>query len=170
MAFSCKRGRPHLHRQKKDTGTAELAARHAKGFTMEPLDICLKRNLISEEQHAAGMHLRWLHSLRFGAPTVRAYDHSDMGGRSIAVRDETWRAGRESEYEQSIRLLKTDGLHIMVTNTVIFNHFPRFLLPSRIGHNAESASEVYNKELSLLQEGLTLLHSVFWVQKRQKSG
>lgn len=165
MGFSSKRGRPCLHRPEKDTGTRELAARHAEGHTMEALDICLKRNLISDEAHRAGLHLRWLYSLRFGAPTVRAYDHSNLGGSTLRKEHDPWRARREQEYEQAITQLKQINAANMVSNVAIFNRFPRFLLPPRtvgaLARRTEISQEINLQELAKLQEGLALLQQLF---------
>lgn len=165
MAFSSRRGRPRLERAKKDCGTKELAQRHAAGLTMEALDMCLKRGLISEEEHKAGMHLRWLYTLRFGAPTIAAYDHAAIQGRNLKKEDDAWRGRREKEYEQAMAWLKGEGAHIMVGNVAIFNRFPRFLFPSKIRllteKHAEIAQITHMQELQTLQQGLSLLHEIF---------
>lgn len=172
MPFSTKRGRPSLQRYKRDTGTQELAVRHAKGLTMEPIDMCLKRDFISEEEHAAGLHLRWLYSLRFGAPSIRAYDHSDLGGKNTAMRDENWHSCRESEYEQAVKILMAKGAHIIVINTVVFNRFPRFLHPPKtcdvLGRNMKMAQEINAQEIALLKDGLALLGKEFAFMRQGK--
>lgn len=165
MGFSSKRGRPCLNRPEKDMGTRELAAHHKEGHTMEALDICLNRNLISDEAHRAGLHLRWLYSLRFGTPTIRAYDHSNLGGRALRKEHDPWRARREQEYEQAITQLKQINAAIMVSNVAIFNRFPRFLLPPRtvgaLAKRTEISQETHRQELAILQEGLALLQQLF---------
>lgn len=172
MSFSLKRGRPRVSRPRIDTGTAELAARHAKGLTMEVLDSCLKSRLIANEEHAAGMHLRWLYSLRFGSPTVRAYMPDDARGRNITKHDEQWRRCRESEYEKAIQALKAIDAHIMVTNIVIFNRVPRFLQPMKItalSVRMAALQEMRTRELVLFQEGLRLLVSLFMAMRDKRA-
>jgi hypothetical protein len=158
MAFSSKRGRPALNRPKNDTGTKELAARHARGLTLEPLDLCLKRGVISEAQHRAGIHFRWLHTLRFGAPTVSAYDAANLGGKVTGMNNDlAWKAEREREYEEAVVALKHINAYACVSNLCIFGRYPKFLFPTR--DNEE--------EMQLLQEGLDMLERKFFIEKRK---
>ena len=71
MAFSTRRGRPPRPRlDDNDNGTPELQFKRALGVTREPIDLCLERNLITPDHHWCSLHLRWLYTLRYGAPAI----------------------------------------------------------------------------------------------------
>src|SRR4030067_3584155 len=80
MRFNTKRGHPLLNHQEKDAGTDELRQKRAKCLTMEPLDLYFKQGLISSDQHWAGIHLRWLYTIRFGSASIRSLDYTATGG------------------------------------------------------------------------------------------
>lgn len=167
MAFQTKRGRPPVDRPKHDTGTKELAARHAQGFTLEPLDYCLKRQIISEAQHRSGIHLRWLHTLRFGAPTVSAYDASNMGGKSLQNdNDQEWKEEREKQYEAAICALKRINAHRIVMDVCIFSYHPSFLLPARA--LTQAMAELRMADMVRLREGLDVMQRMFFLNYQKK--
>lgn len=97
------------------------------GETMEALDLCLERRLISPQQHWCGIHLRWLYTLRHGAPGVRTLDPTHLGGCEIKNDDPTWRAARELEYNEALNLLAKSGHALLVMNLCIYNERPAFL-------------------------------------------
>lgn len=100
-----RRGRPRALRPTRDQGTPELIRKRTVGETVEALDLYLARGQISEGQHRAGLRLRWLFTLRYGAPSLRALDLSC--GVDTVVRDDdpAWRAERELEFAQGAERL-----------------------------------------------------------------
>src|SRR5262245_3053505 len=110
LRFPKKRGRPRLQRPLRDTGTPELVMKRLKQETAEALDLCLERDIITLDRHWCGVHLRWLYTLRYGAPGVRAIDPKHFGGRETKTDDPTWRALREMEYNEAILKLSDRGL------------------------------------------------------------
>jgi hypothetical protein len=41
-------------------------------LTTEPLDMCLKKNIINIDQHRSGIKLRWFYTVIFEAPTIQS--------------------------------------------------------------------------------------------------
>src|SRR5262249_36923180 len=99
-----KRGRPKLRLVETDKGTEELIAKKALLLTAEPLDICLEKGIITDKEHWAGVHLRWLYSLKFGIHnlTTRIPYISEFSARADIP---AWKEQREREYALAIALL-----------------------------------------------------------------
>lgn len=121
-----RRGRPRQERPTHDHGTPELALKRALSLTSEALDLCLDRRIITPEQHWCGIHLRWLYTLRFGAPGVRAVDTTHLGGIDIKNDDPKWRSARESEYHEALQWLGERRARLLLGLTV-YNERPKLL-------------------------------------------
>lgn len=162
MAFSQRRGRPPRPTvDSPDTGTPELRRKRALGLTDEPIDRLLKRGLITASHHWCGLHLRWLYTLRYGAPvvTTRYADTAERTGAN--EEDPLWRSSREQEYLNATALLKQAGRYEPVMRMCVFNELPAFLNPAlsaRAWHEPALAHQL-NQQHGLLLEGLTLLAS-----------
>lgn len=144
-----KRGRPKSARVEKDMGTPELQYKRAHGETAEALDICLQKGIIDEQQHWCGIHLRWLYTLRYGAPGVRALDPNHIIGVEVKTDDPTWREAREAEYHEAVSRLNKRGVGRILTNICI--------------HNERPDPEMVHK----MQDGLDLLVR-HWKRKKPK--
>jgi hypothetical protein len=127
LSFPKRRGRPKRPTIGRDLGTPELIQKRHMGETMEALDLCLERQLITSRQHWCGIHLRWLYTLRHGAPSVRAIDPTHIGGYDIKIDDPLWRTAREMEYHEAINLLAQRGYAMILMNLCIYNERPVFL-------------------------------------------
>lgn len=153
MAFRTTRGRPKSKiADKKDIGTAELRAKRAQSITCEPLDICLKKGFISEAQHWCGLHLRWLYTLRYGAPSVACRGYHLESGYPIRPEDDAWRSAREQEYRQAIQALSHWRCYEMVMSVCVFHHMPLFL---------NIAPQHKNKKIEMLSNKATREHEQF---------
>lgn len=153
MAFTTRRGRPRAQALPKDPGTPELRFKHALGLTREPLDVCLEKNLLTADQHRAGLHFRWLYTLRYGLPTVRALDLSTPPGGMPSGADELWRQGREVEFREASRLLHESGTLRTVLAICVMQYTPAFFTPRpdlAINRDGE-------RQLAQLRDGLGLL-------------
>ena len=128
MAFSTRRGRPPRARlDDTDSGTPELQFKRALGVTREPLDLCFDRKLISTDQHWCGLHLRWLYTLRYGAPVLTTrYADKDTQCRVDEDKAE-WRALREKEYHSAVIELQRAGHYEPIMRLCVFNETPAFL-------------------------------------------
>jgi hypothetical protein len=155
LTFPRRRGRPKSAPRGHDGGTPELAQKRRMGATTETLDLCLQRGIISEGQHWCGIHLRWLYTLRHGAPGVRAVDPTHLGGLELKSDDPQWRAAREQEYREAIRGLMLRGHVPLIMNTCIYNERPAFL-SMRAGARG-SRLEAATESLMQLREGLDIL-------------
>ncbi len=151
-----KRGRPKIIREKTDHGTKELQMRRVKDSTIEPLDLCLKRELIDVYQHEAGLRLRWLYTLRFGSPDVGAYQFDRAGRDCMRQDNEAWIFARYNEYEIAISDLERIGARKIICNLCIFNIRPAFLMPYKKSLNQYAAHNI-NRNLIKFQEGLDIL-------------
>lgn len=159
MAFSTRRGRPPRPAEEKDTGTAELRLKHALGLTSEPIDRCLERGMITPAQHWCGLHLRWLYTLRYGAPVITSrYAHEEvlLGTNED---DPLWRQEREQEYAQARTLLVQEKYYESVMRLCVYNELPAFLSEAlrrrawRDRHLAERLHDSHQR----LRGGLELL-------------
>lgn len=162
MAFAIKRGRPRLPpRAEKDLGTPELQLKRALDITEEPLDLCLQRGIITPGQHRAGLHLRWLYTLRYGAPVLTTQYEAIASSQKTTTSDDAWRLFREHEYHEATHLLKHHRLYEPVMRICIYHHAPASLDRMKL-HAAMGKPELLkrllftNKELSL---GLDLLRT-----------
>lgn len=129
MAFSSRRGRPRANSGVPDTGTPELRQKRRHSITAEPIDICLEKGLIDIDQHRSGLHLRWLYTLRYGAPSLTARYYRDDAGSGVQT-CEQWRSAREQEYLLATRLLASRRLEHAVLRLTIYNELPAFLSPN----------------------------------------
>ena len=128
LRFPRRRGRPKKPaRPKSDCGTPELVMKRLLGQTAEALDLCLERGIIDREQHWCGIHLRWLYTLRHGAPGVRAIDPTHLGGIDIKRDDPDWREKREKEYHEAMKKLAKSGHAALVMSVCIHGERPKFL-------------------------------------------
>lgn len=127
--FSRRRGRPRRAKPSHDTGTPELVAKRRAHLTSEPIDLCLSRNIVTTAQHRAGIHLRWLHTLRLGAPGVKALDIERSGASSTRTTDEVWLADRQQEYNHAVQELTIFNRLSPVVDLCIYNISPSFLFP-----------------------------------------
>jgi len=151
-----KRGRPPKKKIGKDLGTAELQMKRIFNLTYEPLDLCMRRQIITLDQQQAAMRLRWLYTLRYGAPSISAYDPQLRGTAIMREDDPRWLEARRAEYESAICDLSRINARQIVVNICIFNQMPEFLLPYANKINAKEAKK-RNDQLSKLREGLEIL-------------
>lgn len=158
MGFSKKRGRPVIYKEKTDKGTIELRKKRLLNLTDEPLDLCLKKGLISNEQHSAGIRLRWLYTLRYGAAGISAYC-AEGKGRTTKYDNDKWMQQRQAEYNIYIAGLNKAGYRTVVMNICIFNQHPLFLLPV---NNMLDKKDIERRNIMLLalRNGLDLITKI----------
>ena len=162
MAFSTRRGRPPRPKSDgHDLGTPELCFKRAHGLTHEPIDHLLHHGLMTANQHWCGLHLRWLYTLRYGAPVVTTR-YADATRQSVlAEEDPLWRSMREREYLDATNALKAAKRYEPVMRLCVFNEQPAFLskqLRARAWSEPALAHQL-SQHHTMLLEGLTLLVS-----------
>ncbi|MCP5362190.1 MAG: hypothetical protein H6908_06130 [Hyphomicrobiales bacterium] len=123
-----RRGRPPSGHARHDVGTPELQRKRQAGLTTEPIDLCLQRELITPEQHAAALHLRWLFSLCYGVPSVRAVVWEEGEG-TRKTRSVAWLERRAGEYAEALRILRHFGADRLVLQVCVYQQWPPFLCP-----------------------------------------
>jgi hypothetical protein len=158
------RGRPRSALIGVDLGTPELIMKRVQGQTAEILDLCLERGLITAQQHWCGVHLRWLYTLRHGAPSLRALDPNHLGGHSPKCDDPDWRLNREQEYREAMQALALSGQVPLVMNVCVYNERPLFLTASRGRLQIIRANEA----LTGLIDGLEILVKLWGRGSRKK--
>ncbi len=156
MGFSSKRGRPKLEREAIDYGTEQLQKKREQNMTTEALDLCLKRSLIDIDEHEAGLRLRWLYTLRYGSPGIRAYHPDNFGVSCFRVDDEEWLQARKIEYENAVNELNRVGAKRIVMHICVFNKRALFLLPYKKIITSHEGIIRHNQYLKF-KEGLALL-------------
>lgn len=159
IRFSTRRGRPKSNRPLHDTGTPETVMKRLLGETTEALDLCRERGIISDRQHWCGIHLRWLYTLRNGAPAPTTIDIVGESGQEIKNDDPQWRSEREKEYNEAINLLTKSGQALLLLNLCVYNERPKFLKfsPSEMQQNFMSVAD----SIARLRDGLDIL-SKLW--------
>ncbi len=163
--FRSRRGRPPLERPQTDLGTPELILKRAHGETAETLDLCLERGIITPSQHRYGLRFRWLYTLRYGAPSVSAFDISDPAGGPSSARpdDPQWRLTREAEYHHAATHLKSTGCYVPVMQYCVYNE--RALFANRSQLHAAFNNPVLARRLEyercLFQKGLYELEQLW---------
>jgi len=169
MTFTTRRGRPRTIRPEVDTGTPELRAKRRHQLTLEPVDVCLERRIITPEQHRCALHLRWLYTLRYGAPGISCRDLNRGIGRDIRLDDPTWRESRELEYHEATLRLHRRKRYEMVMNIAIYNQTPIFLI-HQLREQAWENTALLHRLLAAQQEfveGLECLQTLWCKGKRQ---
>jgi hypothetical protein len=130
MAFTTRRGRPpRVRTNAPDYGTPELRSKRLYSLTVEPIDLCLERQLITPRQHWCGLHLRWLYTLRYGAPSLTAHYLRERMPRASQTECNQWRAGREMEYIHACSELRRHRYESAVMRLAVYNELPAFLNP-----------------------------------------
>ena len=132
-------------------------------ITTEPLDLCFQRGLINEQQHNAGIRLRWLYTLKFGAPTISSYSPDNVGGHSCKYEDNGWMWHRQLEYKLMIERLEKSKARKIVVDICIFSRMPQFLY--KIPDNLKMTNLVTLKDLKLFQDGLDEISSQDFTKK-----
>ena len=115
------RGRPPKNREKRDLGTKELQQKRALGHTDEVLDYCHQRGIISDAQHWCGNHFRWLYTMRYGVPNIRATDFARLGLVAPPEDDDEWLARINVQYMQATELLEQRRCLGVVLNAVVYS-------------------------------------------------
>ncbi len=165
MAFSTRRGRPARAKAAgaRDAGTPELQFKRALGVTAEPIDQCLERGIITPDQHWCGLHLRWLYTLRYGAPVVTTCYSDAPLTPVLAQETPEWRMEREREYQQAVHLLQQAGAYECMMRLCVFNELPVFLnanLLLRAKHEP-ALSRQLNQRRTALRDGFDLLTNLW---------
>lgn len=171
MAFSQRRGRPPVPKSDgPDLGTPELCFKRAHGFTLEPIDHLLEQGLIQANHHWCGLHLRWLYTVRYGAPVITTRYESDSQPSTAPQADLEWQSMREREYMLAVGLLKQANRFEPVMRLSVFNEQPAFVNPTlqKRAWSEPALANQLNRQHQLLLEGLTLLSS-HWRSKPSRS-
>ncbi len=143
-----------------DRGTEELQHRRTLGLTQEPLDLCLKHELITPDQHAAGMHLRWLFTVCFGVPQAKSLTLAESRPSPRETTEE-WLKKRERDYTHAVAVLAARGLKKAVLNCCVYGKQQEFVtvVPGKQRPRLKVLKN--HPALHALREGLALLERCF---------
>lgn len=168
MAFTTQRGRPRKPVLHADLGTPELRLKHALRLTAEPIDLCFEKGLITQDHHWCGLHLRWLYTLRYGAPSLSTYyGDRDPPAAPLTDTDTNWREMREREYNSAASRLRQYRRYEPVMRLAIHNEMPAFLDAGLLAKAPSSPALALRLDrlLGELTEGLDIL-STLWRRSR----
>ncbi len=164
--FPTQRGRPRSTASRdSDYGTPELVYKRACGQTMEAIDLCHERGLISAQQHRAGLHFRWLYTLRYGSPHISAMDLLRASGQAAGEKDASqWRMDREAEYETAFAHLRARQLHAVVVDVCVHDLRPDFLCQQHWARAYANASLRHHlqQQMERFGQGLQLLAGLWY--------
>jgi hypothetical protein len=152
MRFSSKRGRPKLNKDPIDYGTPELQRKRKQNLTIEALDLCLKKNLINEIEHQAGMKLRWLYSLKFGSPNIRAYSFNNEGPCNKYEDNPQWLKKKSDEYISFLNELQKYKAKNTVMNIAIFNIRGSFLTNTDISRQVMKDYKTFKSGINAISK------------------
>ena len=119
-----RRGRPPIHREKEDRGTQELQLKRAAGITQEPVDQWLAQGRLSADMHHCALHFRWLYTLRFGSPSIKALNPGEYLGCEHRPCSSSWDQAREEEYRLAAAALESAHCLESVLEMTVFNRAP----------------------------------------------
>lgn len=164
MGFSARRGRPKTGLPEKDFGTPELQKKRLLNATSEPIDLCLFHQIIDDKQHWCGMHLRWLYTIRYGAPSITSRYTTTQWAPQYED-SSAWRTNREQEYHEAVHLLRKMRHYEPVMRLCVFNELPRFLGEK---HQQAALNDQYRLNAHIIAreqlcEGLNLL-VIHWLK------
>lgn len=149
-----RRGRPKNTNISLDFGTVELRQKRECFATMEAIDLCLYRGLISKEQHKYAVKLRWLYTLRFGTPYIKSHEFLEFSGRHTSKHmDENSLRAKQMWYQEATQALEAGNCRRIVMDVCVFNIYPTFL--------TNPQSQFAHAELEQFQGGLTIITSLF---------
>jgi len=122
---------PYKNRVRKSVITKELKDKHKLGLTLSPIDLCLRKNLITQPMHRAANHFIFLHNSRFGSSQLkcqisRCYYQLLEHRTSYEATEEELKRVRY-EYVEVTDLLKSLKAYNLMLNVCVYNIYPVFL-------------------------------------------
>ena len=167
--FATKRGRPPLKSSaiatERDCGTQELILKRALNVTKEPIDLLLEYDLISEFEHRAALHFRWLYSLRYGFQRITSASF-DEGSTSLRREDENeaWRRAREDEFCSIATRLKRAKRYTLLCDILIHHHWP---LALRYEHYKRHGQQQSLRSTRLGENSITMLKEAIRIVRKK---
>jgi len=116
-------------RVRKSPITNELKRKHALGITLSPLDLCLRRGIISDALHRAANRFIFLHNARFGLASMKCHTswHYNINASYTILRNEEQVSMIRKEYLAISRILQNLRSYNLVVNVCIHDYYPHFL-------------------------------------------
>jgi hypothetical protein len=147
---------PYKARARKSPITKELKAKHKEGITLAPLDIALRKNIITSEMYQAANYFIYLYSLKFGSSHLKrkispVYNFDEFYAPSP---NESWLEKHNSIFNDIIVMLTQLDCYKLVLNICVYEQFPIFL--KKIQQTVASYT-LYNKFYLALEELIRFL-------------
>ena len=140
-----KRGRPRLS-QNSPAKFSNLPAKEKIIVTSEPLDIYFKDKIISEDEHQSGMRLRWLYTLRYGAPTLQTKLIQQQGFES-KYNDEKWLVNKQQQYRFILGELQKSKVAKIVLGVCVFNEAVNKLNQLKFCYGMQILQKTFQKKI-----------------------
>ena len=140
-------------KNKKTISNTKIKKPLRQPLTLSPLDLCLKKEIISEDMHKAANFFIYLYRVRYGNKRIISdYGHSLCSRFYIPnLRKEEL---HNSLYKKLSTLLMKEKSYNIIRNTCIFSEFPTFLkTPNIESNNIKQRKECY--DYSVFLRGMT---------------
>lgn len=136
------------YKQKQNAATKEFNAKYDMLLTLSPIDLCLKKRLITKEMHASANYFIFLYTIRFGCSHLRSqisdiYNHERWKNINSDLRFEE---RQNALYKNVTIALKNQNSYELILDICVFEKFPSFLRQIRCAPT--------NAELIKLKNGL----------------
>lgn len=120
---------PYKLRKRNSVATKELMEKHKSGVTLAPLDICLRKELITKEMHQAANYFIYLYSLRFGRSSLKNQVSSiyNFDRFSVYSTNGAFEEEKTMIYKDIVLLLKSLNSYELVLDICVYGKFPAFL-------------------------------------------
>lgn len=143
IRFATHRGRPRTsfesEKPDSDQGTQELILKRALSVTKEPIDLLLEYQFISESEHRAALHFRWLYSLRYGIQRITSSTFDDQPNTPrLEAEDSDWRNDREAEFALAATRLKRAKRYDLLCDVLVHNHWPLALRKEHLRRHCDA--------------------------------
>ncbi|MCH9753662.1 MAG: hypothetical protein K0T99_02030 [Alphaproteobacteria bacterium] len=131
---------PYKRRPRRNIITKELREKHKLGLTLSPIDLCLRKDLITKDMHRAANHFIFLHNARFSTAKLKCQIskcyHGIFEETLFEKPTEELLEEVRKEYIAVVELLKSVKSYEVMMDICVYNIYPCFL--KKIGSLDES--------------------------------
>ena len=156
-----RKGRPKSNKQGHDLGTPELQQKRSMRFTDDPLELCLERRIITENQYNLSFKIRMLFYSIFGHLRLKSYDIENLQGPSVFfIENEDEIRTKKSEYDHIMKNLAISGFDSIVRKICINGELPNFLIINLINLSNSSLIKKTLIELEFFKDAIQCLEKI----------
>ena len=138
--------------RKKNKPNALLIQKNQSGMSLLPLDLCLRRGVISEEMHCAAQWFISLYHIRYGKRRLTMHYPSTLQSKRYKENHEEYQEHKNILFKEIMHHLQQSGSYQIIVDVCIFDLCPMFL--KRVDSNLARKEYQLFKEYNLLINGL----------------